>query len=286
MQPDSRKRIALDRLLADVDSFGQVVRRRRLVATGHSAHTIAAAVNEGRLVTAGRLWVALPDAGAHLRSAAEHGVVLTCVTAARRLGIWTVDSDVVHVAARPHASHRDVTPGTMVHWGEPLMPRDPDALVDSIENVLGLVVTCQPHERALAIWESALNKGLVDPLALGRMSLSAASRSMLAEASPLSDSGLETLFRTRLGWLKVRIIPQAWVLGHRVDFLIGDRLVVQIDGGHHVGAQRTSDIAHDAELMLRGYHVIRVGYQQIMHDWPAVQLLITQAIGQGLHRAA
>ncbi|WP_343045361.1 DUF559 domain-containing protein [Microbacterium pseudoresistens] len=70
-----------------------------------------------------------------------------------------------------------------------------------------------------------------------------------------------------------------------MDCLIGERLIVQIDGGHHVGAQRTSDIDHDARLMLRGYHVIRVSYVQLMHRWPEVQLLIMTAIAQGLHRA-
>lgn len=73
--------------------------------------------------------------------------------------------------------------------------------------------------------------------------------------------------------------------GHRVDFLIGDRLVFQIDGAHHVGAQHEADIAHDARLMLLGYHVIRIGYAQLIDHWPSVQDLIMRAIAQGLHRA-
>ncbi|WP_344096256.1 endonuclease domain-containing protein [Microbacterium deminutum] len=89
----------------------------------------------------------------------------------------------------------------------------------------------------------------------------------------------------RLSWMKISIVPQAWIAGHRVDFLIGARLVLQIDGGHHVGAQRTSDITHDAQLMLLGYHVIRVGFDQMVNDWPSVQDLITRAVAQGLHRA-
>ena len=60
--------------------------------------------------------------------------------------------------------------------------------------------------------------------------------------------------------------------------------MLQIDGGHHVGQQRTSDIAHDAQLMLLGYHVIRVGYEQVVNDWPAVQDVIMRAVAQGLHR--
>ncbi|HYP73948.1 MAG TPA: DUF559 domain-containing protein, partial [Microbacterium sp.] len=71
--------------------------------------------------------------------------------------------------------------------------------------------------------------------------------------------------------------------GHRVDFLIGARLILQIDGGTHVGAQRDSDIRHDAQLMLLGYHVIRVGYDQVVGRWHEVQDLIMRAVAQGLH---
>lgn len=47
----------------------------------------------------------------------------------------------------------------------------------------------------------------------------------------------------------------------------------------------TSDIAHDAELMLLGYHVIRVGYSQVVDRWHEVQALIMRAVAQGVHLA-
>ncbi|MDF2576421.1 MAG: hypothetical protein K0S05_3333 [Agromyces sp.] len=82
-----------------------------------------------------------------------------------------------------------------------------------------------------------------------------------------------------------------------MDFLIGDRLVFQIDGGSHTGRQRVFQIdggshtgrqrdldnAHDAALKLMGYHVIRVGYRQVVERWHEVQDLIMQAVAQGLH---
>ena len=63
-----------------------------------------------------------------------------------------------------------------------------------------------------------------------------------------------------------------------------DAPVLQIDGGSHVGAQRDSDNRHDAELRLRGYHVIRVGYRQVVDNWPEVQALVMAAVAAGLHR--
>ena len=89
-----------------------------------------------------------------------------------------------------------------------------------------------------------------------------------------------------LRWLHLPLRQQVWIAGHVVDLLIGERLVLQMDGGHHVGAQRASDIAHDAALMLLGYHVIRVGYVQVVERWHEVQDLITRAVAQGLHRVA
>jgi hypothetical protein len=34
-----------------------------------------------------------------------------------------------------------------------------------------------------------------------------------------------------------------------------------------------------------GFHVIRVGYIQMVDDWPGVQALIMQAVARGLHLA-
>lgn len=187
--------------------------------------------------------------------------------------------------AAPHPRSRVGSQKGVVHWGRPLVERKPHALVDPIENVLGLVVACQPRSDALAVIDSALNKGLVTLPALEALPISRCMRELLRESSPYADSGLETYFRIRLKWLRVPIRAQVWVLGHRVDFLVGQRLVVQIDGGHHVGAQRTSDIRHDANLTMAEYHVLRFSYEQVMHRWEEVQAAIMNALARGLHES-
>lgn len=213
--------------------------------------------------------------------------MLSCVTQAKRRGLWVLPHEPgMHVAAPSHAGRITMKPAKRVHWQHPVIARAPGQLEDPIENVLAIVSICQPRETALAIWESALRQKLVDPLVLGRLDLPDAARELLSAAAPFSDSGLETFVVPRLKWTGIRIVPQVWIADHRVDFLIGDRLVFQIDGGHHVGPQRTSDISHDAQLMLMGFHVIRVGYSQVVNDWPGVQDVIMRAIAQGLHRAA
>lgn len=264
---------------------GGVARIDTLRRAGVTEHALGLAVRSGQVLSVRRGWVALREADAMLAAAARRGVVLSCVTLAARKDLWVLDATEPHVAAPPHSGHATTSRG-VIHWSTPTFPRDPDSCEDTLENALILMARCQPYESALATWESALRKNLVDPGMLERAPLPPAARRLLADARPFADAGTESIFRTRLSWLKTPITPQVWILGHRVDFLIGERLVVQIDGGHHVGTQRTSDIAHDALLKLNGYHVIRISYEQLMNQWHAVQATILGAIGQRLHLAA
>lgn len=266
-----------------VREAGGILRGIRLTEAGVSWRSVADAVGDGRLVRLRRRWLALPDADPYLVAAARAGVVVSCLTAAERYGWWIPMPRGAHVAAPPNAGRVDVLNGTRVHRARPVVPRHPDSLLDGAENTLVLVAMCLPREEAMVVWESALNTRMVSADALARLSLPGRARAILDAAQPFADSGLETMVIVRLRWLKLRLLPQAWILGHRVDLLIGDRLVLQIDGAHHVGTQRADDIRHDAILGLNGYHVIRVGYHQIVHDWPSVQYVITQAVAQGLH---
>ncbi|MEU1971135.1 DUF559 domain-containing protein [Microbacterium sp. NPDC019599] len=261
-----------------------VVRTSVLLAEGVGRRATERALDAGVLVRVKKGWVATPDADPLVVSAARRGVVLTCITQAERLGLWVLSADRPHVAAHPHSGRAPTSTAT-VHWAQPVVLRHPDALVDPIENVLVAVGECQPHEAALAVWESALRRGLVDRALLARLELPASGRRLLAEADIYSDSGLETIVVPRLRWLQLPLRRQIWIHGHRVDLLIGDRLALQIDGGHHTGPQRDEDIAHDAALMLLGYHVIRVSYPQIIERWHEVQDLVMRAVAQGLHRA-
>jgi len=261
-----------------------IARTRSLLTSGVSRYQLARAIDGGRVIRPRKGWVALPETDPDLLAAARVGVVLSCVTQAARLGLWDVRSATPHVAITP--GHHLRAPSTAhVHWARPFAPRHPDLLEDPIENVLALCADCQPHENALAIWESALRQDRVDRQTLETLPLSARARRVLDEADPFADAGTESIVATRLRWLALPLRRQALILGHRVDLLIGERLVIQIDGGHHVDMQRIRDNEHDARLRLAGYHVIRIGYRQVMDDWSTVQDLILRAIARGLHRA-
>lgn len=261
-----------------------VARMTTLMDAGISRHRIRGALRDGAVQRIGKSWIAHPNTDAHLVSAARIGATLTCVTQAERYGLWSFGVDSPHVAAPPHGHLRADTTAH-VHWGRAAIPRRRDALEDSVENALAYVAACQPYENALVIWESAARKGLIERAVLQRLRLGPQARRILDEMQWFADSGIESVVIPRLRWLRVPLRPQISIAGHRVDLLIGDRLVLQIDGGHHVGPQRTEDNRHDAQLMLMGYHVIRVGYHQIVDRWHEVEHLISTAVAQDLHLA-
>lgn len=264
---------------------GGVARVESLRRAGVTAHALRRAREEGRIRSIRRGWVAMPAADRTVVETVARGVLLSCVSGAARRGLWVPEKTPLHVVARPNAARVMMPARVTVHWSRPVVPRDPDETVDTLANILALVAQCQPRETALVIWESAFNKKLVDRTVFGGFELPSAARALLDEARPFADSGLETIFMTRFRWLGVTMLPQAWVHERRVDVLIGERLVVQIDGASHTGVQRTADIDHDAQLMLRGYHVLRFSYEQIMHRWHEVQAVVMQAVAQGRHRA-
>ena len=270
-------------LSAFVATHGGVIPSSWLRARRVSSRRLTDALRSGVLIRPRRGWVAVPTADPELIRAAGEGVVITCISLARRRGLWVLKEPEWHVAAPSHAGHVGL-PGAVTHWRTPLVPRPPGSLEDEIENMLVQVALCQPDDAALAIWESALRTGRADIDRLRTLPLPEPASRLLDQVTPWSDSGLETIAVVRLRWLGLPLRSQIWIAGHRVDLLIGDRLVLQIDGGSHVGAQRDSDNRHDAELRLRGYHVIRVGYRQVVDNWPEVQALVMAAVAAGLHR--
>lgn len=272
-------------LVAELTTRGGIARSAELAHLGFSAKRIRRLLTAGELIRPQRGWVALPTADPWLVFAARHHVVLSCVTQAKRLGLWVKDPPPTPHVATPGRGAKISGVDVVAHWSRPVAPRPAMSLEDPLENALVHVAQCQPLESALTIWESAIVGGRTDLQALGRLPLDARARSVLERCQPFSDSGLETLVFTRLRWLPIPVRQQTMLFGRRVDLLIGQRLVVQIDGATHTGAQRTADITHDAVLMSRGYRVIRLSYAQVMERWEETQALILAAIARGEHRA-
>lgn len=279
----------VDRLAAWVTDAGGIAHRDAAANAGFSVAIRRAAVRCGAVRRLRRFWLATDAAPLDLLTAAESGGTLTCVSAARHRGWWVPDDapDGIHVGLDPHAS--SPIPAVTAHWSQRIAPAPGYGLLDSVEDTLAHLAQCLPPESAQIVWNSALRVENLAVEAIQRVRWrSTAARECAERASDQSDSGLETIVAVRLSGWGVPLRQQAELLGRPVDLLIGERLVVQIDGfAHHsTSAQRSKDVAFDAELVLMGYTVLRFTYAQVMYDWPSVERSIARAIAAGAHLAA
>ncbi|KQM82212.1 endonuclease domain-containing protein [Agromyces sp. Leaf222] len=101
------------------------------------------------------------------------------------------------------------------------------------------------------------------------------------------QSGLETKVRLFLRSRRIRFRTQAPIEGvGLVDFLVGDRLVIEVDGWsfHSSQSQLENDRRRDFELMTRGYLVLRLSYRQVTHDWERTSAGILALLARREHR--
>ncbi len=244
-------------------------------------------MNAGAVSRIRRHWLATSNAPEGLRTAAENSASLTCVSAARHRGWWIPEGvpDGIHLRFEPHGT-KPASQNLTTHWTRRIAPPPGYGLIESVEDTLAHVALCLPPESAQVVWNSAAGIEGLSPRALQRVRWrTAAARRCAGRVSAQSDSGLETIALVRLAPLGVPIAQQVVLLGRPVDLLVGERLVVQIDGFEHhsSSAQRTKDVRFDAELVLAGFTVLRFTYAQVVHDWDHVERTVARAIAAGAH---
>ena len=71
----------------------------------------------------------------------------------------------------------------------------------------------------------------------------------------------------------------------RVDFIVGDGLVIEVDGAqfHTDHAAFEEDRRRDAVLAASGFRVLRFSYRQIVARWHEVEGAIRAAVARGDH---
>lgn len=275
-----------EHLLGLLARSGGAARSSALRAQGVSEHAMRVAVERGDILRVRRSWLVLPSADAAVLAAARVGGRVTCVSAAARRGIWTPRHENAHVSV-PASASRLAVDGIRLHWAAGPAPAPAGGIEDPLLNALFHVARCLPPRDALAVWESAIRTGETDAALLRRVEWrSTAARRLADVVSALSDSGLETAFVALMRLIGVAVRQQVWIDGHPLDGVIGERLLIQLDGfAHHQAADRRRDLRADARLTLRGYTVLRFDYVQVMLVPDEVIATVTAAMAQGLHRA-
>lgn len=284
--PFSTERPARPTITSWIDQRHGVAHTSQLLIAGYTHREMATAVGAAELRRVRRSWLVRPNADERRAKAAEVGGRATCLSAAKLQDLWVPDHKDVHVAVQATAS-RNAAPGIHLHWASGPAPVTRTIVEEPIVNVLFQVSRCAAPQDALAVWESAISKKKADAQTLQRVAWRSTMATRFASvAGELSDSGLETRFVRGLRAAGVTVRQQVRIDGHRVDGLIGEALITQVDGFefHSSAADRRRDIEADARLVLRGYTVLRFDYFQVFFHGDDVVDTILMAIAQGLHR--
>lgn len=250
----------------------------------------------GALTVVRNRWFAITEADADVVRAVRVGGVLTGASVARMRGLWTLSDDLLHVRVKPTAS-RLTSPndravpldstnhGVCVHYS-PSSERS--ACVDSIADAIVEMFRYGDGRSALAALDSALNKRLLGrrDLAAMRPRIPAGKVWIFDRADAGAQSGLESLVRLLLATTRVRYRTQVWIApAGRVDILIGERLVLELDGRtFHTGEAFEEDRRRDFALIMQGYLVLRLSYRMVIEHWDEIAAGILHLVRRNEHR--
>ncbi|AQA02041.1 hypothetical protein BVC93_05900 [Mycobacterium sp. MS1601] len=257
---------------------GGVVSASQLRAEGWSRGQI----RSHGLVPVRRGWYASRFADPLVVRAVSSGGVLGCVSALRRFGVWVPDS-ALHVRYSHRA--RRSRPGTRSCHPYRLDPPIIGA-VDPMDIAVASAANCLDAEGLVVILDSMLNKRVIDmPDARAIVAASRFAHLDLAErCDAKSESGTETLIRLRLRACKIRLRSQVGIQGvGRVDFLVGDRLIIEADSREHHASKYQSDRTRDRTAIGLGFLVIRLTYEDVVYRWDMVLADILAVVRRRAH---
>ena len=267
-------------------SLARIHTRAALFAAGMSRRRLEQSLRSGSLVRVRQGVYADAETCDVARRAALLGGPPACVSAARHEGLWVLArAEPLHVALRPHGHRR---PGdAVVHWDQAAQ----DALEPpSVRETLRQILRCCDVEEFLVALESALYQRRLRhaDLVWLEANTNAVGREAIAFARADAESGLETLVRWRLRtWgVPVRTQQRLTSVG-RVDLLLGERLIVEVDGveNHESPERRHRDLLRDANAAAWGFITLRFDYAMVIHDWPTVELALRGLVDRRLHLA-
>jgi len=285
-------------------SLIQSIRRRdglartsELYADGHSRTALSAAAASGTVIRVRQGWYSTPDIDPLLLEAARIGGRLTCLSALELHGCWSYPTADLHVAVPPNACRLRTRRSKVTRLADAVEPRvathwcddsDGHRLYRSPIDCLADLIACQEPDAVTAVADSALHRfpWLHDEWRLLVLRSPATKRAYLSAIDGVCESGTESIFFMRMSHLGLPLHRQEQVPGvGRVDFLIGRRLIVEIDGAqYHTDPERfEADRHRDAVLSSKGYRVLRFSYRQVMYAWDEVEAAVIAATVRGDH---
>jgi very-short-patch-repair endonuclease len=276
-------------------AHGGLVATHELHARGFDRAAISSAVRAGRIRRQRQGWYSSVDLAPVFARAARVGGVATCATALAAAGVWVLDSDRhLHVAVKPTAcqlrSPRDSrerlrAQDVVIHW---TLTDQVNRLTRSLSESLLDYAACATPELLAATANSLLREHprYKSQWTALRTRLPVRTQRLLRFVDGVCESGTEFVFWVRLRRLHARMRRQVRIEGvGRVDFLIGERLVIEIDGFDHHGGRDEfeADRHRDALLGAAGYRSLRFSHKLVFEKWSTVEAAVWAAVARGDH---
>lgn len=283
---------------SDVHRRGGIATTAELLRDGHTSHRLTAAVRNGDVLRVRQGHYGCPELPTAQLQAYRLGGRLTGASGARAHGIWVPREHRFEVQVTPDAralrTRTDATlrlaqhpdPSSRVHWTDRRRPGT-RALAGPVDCLTTLISDCGARDGFAAV-ESALHNGVITAGEWRRIreNLPGGLAAALGQPGRVSESGGESLLLFDLRGAGVRVRQQVRIRGvGRVDFLIGERLIVEVDGAEFHTERRDfeEDRRRDATAAALGYRVLRFSHAQLERGDPVVLLAIRAAMARGDH---
>lgn len=233
----------------------------------------------GELTRICRGWYAWAGADEDAIQARRVGGTLTGPTLLAKYGVWLLRDARLHVRVNPNTPR--IGGRACVHYLPPAVSER-----DELINALVAMAYCSSREALVVAIDSLIDTGLlrmeeIAPIANRHYRL----RTAITLARPGSQAGGETLVRLFLASSRIKHRTQVQLEGGgRHDLVVGDRLVIEVDGReHHLGEQFETDRRRDRELLRRGYLVFRISYRMLYQDWEQTKSAILEMVRRDDH---
>ncbi|OKL51031.1 type IV toxin-antitoxin system AbiEi family antitoxin domain-containing protein [Buchananella hordeovulneris] len=290
----------MDELYRLLARTGGLATTRQLHELGFTKATLASALRQGHLVRVSRGFYAAPTLSApcpEVMAAVRAGGGLSGASALALHGAWRLEDQppVVRLArpdrARAVPGLRFVTlPGR--HTRPPVLDSPADAFAVALRTVSreDIVVLGDSLARPLTDAGQVLRGPLLAPTEMRWLARHepAGLQWAVGLIDGRSESGTESRLKFRLASRRVHYQQQFHVPDTRwwVDFLVGDRLVIEADSRAHHTDQNAyqQDRKRDRALVAAGYLVFRYTYADVHYHWPTESAALWQALARRLHR--
>ncbi|MCX7521066.1 hypothetical protein OSC27_02105 [Microbacterium sp. STN6] len=280
---------------------GLFLRRRDLLALGHTDGQIRAAMRRGIVIRARQGWYALATASTAAVQAVRVGGRLTGLSALKTYGHWTPTTKSLHVVVpakaralrTPHdmRKRRAATRvrGCRVTWHDSDELRAaPTQWRDSVVDALAHVLRTADRVTAIVCLDAALHarqEGLegITRKQLDELFATAPRRVQTWKrlVDGRAEAGGETEFRLLCADAGIPFLPQAFIPGvGDTDGQIGPHTYVEVDGSetHDTPEGIANDARRSAAAAAKGARLLRFRYRQYQQQWSSCVAAMYQAL--------